>query len=179
MQEGHKLEENEAFTPAQRKRLEGSTKVQRKRRLDEFCARADAIDILCEFLAEGGSLRDFCVFLDVPYTSVYVWVDGSAERKTKYHYAMKLRAETLADKIQAVANDTSKDLMEDGDGRKMFNRAATERAKIQIDALKWTAAKLDPTRYCERLQQVVTGQDGGAVETSLTIKFEKVGEDLV
>ena len=156
------------------------TRELRRKRLESWFANPEAMDILSDFMVAGGSLLHFCRLLDIPYVSSNRWIQNDPVRVKQYAEAIKLRAEALAEKVREVADDNSRDLMNGLDGAALFNRAATERAKIQIDALKWTAAKLDPSMYSERLQQIITGADGGAVNTSLTIKFETPkNDDLV
>jgi hypothetical protein len=39
------------------------------------------------------------------------------------------------------------------------------KAKLEIDAIKWTASKLMPRRYGEHLTTALTGANGGPIKT--------------
>ena len=51
----------------------------------------------------------------------------------------------------------------DAEGKiiKVTTGDTVERSKLEVDALKWLLAKLHPKRYGDRVQQEITGAEGG------------------
>ena len=91
---------------------------------------------LCRRIAEGRSLRDVCRDEDMPskdYAIEYAQKDETFA--LQYARAREQRAEFLAEEILSIA-DQSED---------------PHKARLQVDARKWFASKLDPRRFGERL----------------------------
>src|SRR5690606_32229549 len=76
--------------------------------------------------------------------TVFEWLDRNEDFQNKYARARLAQADTYADEIVDLADEA-----EDAN-----------LARLQIDARKWTAAKLRPSRYSERLLNEHTGKDG-------------------
>jgi hypothetical protein len=58
----------------------------------------------------------------------------------------------MADEIIGIADDADIDA-----------GAGVAKARLQVDARKWVASKLLPKKYGDKLQQEVSGPDGGAL----------------
>lgn len=87
-------------------------------------------------LAEGEGLVKICRDDDMPTrTAFYKWINADRDLERRYVQAREDQADTLADEIVHIA-DTCKD---------------PKKARLQIDARKWNAAKLRPKKYGERL----------------------------
>jgi hypothetical protein len=109
----------------------------------------EVADSLCEHIALGMSLRSFCALDGSPRVpTVYRWLQSNPEFRERYARAREDQAETHADEIVSIA-----DLAED-----------VNKARLQIDARKWVAAKLKPKKYGETQKIEHTGADGGAIE---------------
>jgi hypothetical protein len=80
-------------------------------------------------------------------TTVFEWLDNNTDFQDRYTRARMAQADTYADEIVDLA-----DAAEDHN-----------KAPLQIDARKWTAAKLRPSRYSERLLNEHTGKDGAPI----------------
>lgn len=105
---------------------------------------------ICEWLAEGKSLRVFCMQPDAPSPSmVYRWLTKYPEFRDNYVRAREEQAETWADEIVFIA-DTAED---------------AQLARVRIDARKWVASKLKPKVYGDKVSTELTGKDGGPIET--------------
>lgn len=103
---------------------------------------------ICTDIALGKSLVRICSAEDMPSrTTVFQWLDNNAEFANKYARARMAQADTYADEIVDLA-----DKAEDAN-----------LARLQIDARKWTAAKLRPNRYSERFLNEHTGRDGAPI----------------
>jgi hypothetical protein len=106
-------------------------------------------------VACGESLRQICRDDDMPHeATVRNWVVYDREGlATRYARARELRADVWADEIVDLARDVRADA------------AHVAKAKLEIDAIKWTASKLMPRRYGEHLTTALTGANGGPIKT--------------
>jgi hypothetical protein len=72
--------------------------------------------------------------------------------------AREVQAETMADEIVSIA---------DGTGMGVEERVAlSARDRLRVDSRKWVASKLLPKKYGDKLQQEVSGPDGGALSVT-------------
>jgi hypothetical protein len=130
---------------------------------------------ICLRLAEGESLREICRDDGMPAEStVRGWaldnVDGFF---APYSRARRLQAETWADEIVEIAEDGRNDWTtrrnKDGSTAVVLDREHVQRSALRVDARKWLLAKLHPETWGERVHNVLTGKDGGPIETHSTI----------
>lgn len=92
---------------------------------------------ICARIAEGESLRSICSASDMPSQSrVYARLAMNKEWQDIYTRAREQQADVLADEVLDVARNASNQTW------------ASDR--LQIDALKWRAAKLKPKVYGDR-----------------------------
>lgn len=109
---------------------------------------------ICERIAEGESVRAISKDPDMPAMStIFKWLTIHPMFAEQYARARDEQAETLADEITFIA-DTEEDV---------------QRARVRIDARKWVAGKLKPKKYGEKIQQEVTGKDGGPIEAKTEV----------
>ena len=85
-------------------------------------------------------------------STVRLWQAADAEFSAQYARAREARAEVLADEIVDIA-----DKAEDA-----------QIARLQVDARKWAASKLDPKRYGDRLDIDATVRKAEVSENPLT-----------
>lgn len=107
---------------------------------------------ICEKLAEGLSLRAICREEDMPPEStVRLWVVDDREGfAAQYTRARDVGLDCRAD----AAIEDAKSARDAGLGR------------LSFDADRWYLSKLAPKRYGDKLQQEVSGPDGGAISVS-------------
>ena len=128
-------------------------------------------DIICIRISEGESLRDICKDDDMPSRmSVYRWLQANPEFCDLYTRAREDQADTLADEIVAIADEIP-DLnpILDKHGALIeiqLHSAYIQWQKQRIDARKWTAMKLKPRKYGDKVQV------GGDPENPLEVKNE-------
>ncbi len=105
---------------------------------------------ICERLAAGEALIKITRDPHLPFHStVYSWVIDDLEGfASRYARAREIQAEFLADELEEIAQDDSRDVFHKEDGS-MPNRVAVERSKLIVDARKWRLAKLHPKKYGE------------------------------
>lgn len=111
---------------------------------------ADKVRMVCEMVVEGQTVRQIADHFGVSPGTVLYWIESKPEYAEQYARARASAADMFENDIieaaQAVTPET----------------AAADRVKI--DALKWVAARRAPKRYGDKLQQEVTGPDGGPVQ---------------
>ena len=107
-----------------------------------FPARAKTIETICERISEGRSLRAVCRDMDMPgFTTVKTWLSQDDVFRAQYVKAREEQAEYYADEIVNIA-DTTED---------------PPKARLQIDARKWVAAKLLPKKYGDNSSLSLSG----------------------
>lgn len=127
-------------------------------------------DRICERLMDGVSLRTICEADDMPCKSTVLrWLQSNQDFRQRYILAREMQAENIADEILEIADDARNDWMERHGGDDEGYQPNTEhiqRSRLRIDARKWMASKLAPKRYGDKIQQEVSGPDGGAVQVT-------------
>lgn len=107
---------------------------EKKRASPVFYSKEIAATI-CARVSERETLKEICADPAMPARSAaYAWLSEHAEFKDMYARAREERADLLADEIVAIA-----DAAEDAN-----------KARLQIDARKWWAAKVNPKKYGDR-----------------------------
>jgi hypothetical protein len=117
-------------------------------------------DLICVRIAEGESLRKICEDEEMPdRVTIYRWLAAYPEFCNQYTRAREDQADTYADEIMAIADETP-DLnpILDRNGALIeiqLHSAYLQWQKQRIDARKWTAMKLKPKKYGDR--QILAG----------------------
>lgn len=128
-------------------------------------------DLICMMLSEGLSLRqilkaDTTGALPAQST-VYEWLLRYPLFAEQYARAREEQADTNADEILDIADEMPPEYT-DEKGRTSLDMTYIQWQKNRIEARKWTAAKLRPKKYGDRM--AVEGVEGGAA-----IKTEDMG----
>ena len=131
----------------------------------------DAVEKLCIRLGLGESLRSICKDEDMPSQSVvYLWLNRHPEFLEKYTRAREEQAETHADMITDIADETPAVVpVFDKEGNQIdikLDSAYIQWQRQRIDARKWTAAKLRPKKYGDRLTHAGDDESPLVVENS-------------
>jgi terminase small subunit-like protein len=99
-------------------------------------SRETAVEIICEHIASGQSLRAACKSDALPDKSTFLrWMEEDVELRRQYMRARELQADFFVDEIVEIS-DTEDD---------------PARARVRIDSRKWVAGKQAPKKYSERL----------------------------
>lgn len=123
-----------------------------------------AIDI-CSRLASGEPLVRICRDESMPHVStVYRWIAANDTFRDMYARAREDQADTLADEIIDISDESRLDKIIDDDGNERIDSEYVARSRLRVDARKWVAAKLKPKKYGEKLTQELTGADGGPIK---------------
>lgn len=132
---------------------------------------ATAVEI-CTQIVEGKSLNKICLSDGMPdVRTVYRWLSVNEEFRQQYARAKEDQADTLADEIIDIADDTARDTIEvkgeDGSViREIANTEWISRSRLRVDARKWIASKLKPKKYGERME--LAGDPASPVSLHLT-----------
>jgi hypothetical protein len=139
----------------------------------------ETADTICQRIASGESLRGVCRSDDMPDAStVFRWLASNAEAyagfREQYARARDIQADALVDEILEISDDGSNDWMErhNSEGESagwQLNGEHVQRSRLRVDSRKWFASKVAPKKYGERVQQEITGPNGGPVETKATL----------
>jgi len=120
-------------------------------------------DIICIGLSEGMSLRqilkaDTTGVLPAQST-VYEWLIRQPAFAEQYARAREEQADTNADEILEIADEYPPKFTDDK-GRVYLDQTYIQWQKQRIEARKWTAMKLKPKKYGDRV--ALEGVEGGA-----------------
>lgn len=98
---------------------------------------------ICERIANGESLRKICDEPPMPVrTTVRTWLLNNGEFQTRYARAREDQADHFAEMIIDVA----------------FSSSDPQMGRLQMDALKWTASKMAPRKYGDKIEHEVNGE---------------------
>jgi len=99
---------------------------------------------ICDWLSCGGSLVEFTKQEGTPdEKTVYRWLASNEQFRQKYAHARNLHAEREAERIVEIADDLD---------------IPPEHKRYMIDARKWTASKLLPKKYGDKLDITSDGK---------------------
>jgi hypothetical protein len=121
---------------------------------------------ICERMVEGESLLRICKEEGMPdRTTIYRWLERHDEFRDKYVRAREAQMDFYTDLIREIAFDDSGDFFVE-DGKVVADHARVQRARLKVDALKWTASKLAPRQYGDKpeLPPVGTGNHISRIE---------------
>lgn len=131
-------------------------------------------DKICDRIAEGESLRTICNSEDMPNkATVLRWLadEQFLAFRDQYARAREAQADKYAEEIIQIADTpiigvTTKT----GDDGKVETTEGDmiQHRRLQVDARKWYASKLAPKKYGDKIQQEVSGADGGPLVVEIT-----------
>ena len=123
---------------------------------------ADLADKVCARLSDGESMRKISLDDAMPCsTTMFRWLRENKQFKQQYDVAKAECADMYAEQIIEIADDTDNDYSEiDKDGNAKLNPENIQRSRLRVDARKWTASKLKPKTYGDKIQQEITAPKG-------------------
>ena len=129
-------------------------------------------DRICERLADGESLRAVCRDEAMPCkASVFCWMRKYPEFLDQYTRAKEESADSHADDLIEIADDSRNDWMElhgEDDAGWKANGENIQRARLRVDTRKWLASKLKPKKYGDKIETTHQGPNGGPIMISNT-----------
>jgi len=119
--------------------VEGKNKGGRPSKYSEELAQE-----ICDRIANGESLKHITDGSDMPSRpTVHSWLLTMPEFLNKYEAAKAMQADVFADEMDDIAHNESID---------------TQRARLIIDTRKWTASKLKPKKYGDKVDLTTDGE---------------------
>jgi hypothetical protein len=139
--------------------------------------------LICTRIAEGESLREIVKTEGMPdRVTIYRWLLAHDDFRHHYTRAREDQADTLADEIIAIA-DEMPEIIAVTDKKTgaliehKLDGAFLQWQKNRIDARKWTAMKLKPKKYGDKV--TVGGAPGEPVEHKVEISmFDTIVKNL-
>lgn len=125
---------------------------------------------ICEQIAHGKSLRAVCAEDDMPSaTTVFKWLNENQDFSEQYARARDRQADHYFEEIVEIADSVEAD------------SAAVAKARLQVDARKWTLSKLAPKKYGEKTELDVKSSDGSMTPTVRidAEEYRKIAEDVL
>jgi hypothetical protein len=157
-----------AKTPKATKQAQGSTTPAKTPVAPKTTGRPtkfnqQTADLICMMLSEGMSLRQILKADTVgalpAQSTVYEWLIRHPLFAEQYARAREEQADTNADEILDIADEMPPEYT-DKEGRTSLDATYINWQKNRIEARKWTAAKLRPKKYGDRV--ALEGVEGGA-----------------
>jgi hypothetical protein len=134
-------------------------------------------NVICIRISEGESLRRILMEDGMPNQStVYEWLLKHPDFAEKYTRAREEQADTLADEIIAIADETPEmQPIYDKQGNIVdikIDSGYVAYQKQRIEARKWTAMKLKPKKYGDKLEL------SGNAENPLVVEAQSEAKEL-
>ena len=157
-----------AKTPKATKQAQGSTTPAKTPVAPSTIGRPtkynqQTADLICMMLSEGMSLRQILKADTVgalpAQSTVYEWLIRHPLFAEQYARAREEQADTNADEILEIADERPPEFKDDK-GRTYLDQTYIAWQKNRIEARKWTAMKLKPKKYGDRV--ALEGVEGGA-----------------
>lgn len=146
--------------------------------------RVAIVTAVCEQISNGALVKDACKEAGITTKSLREWTRQS-ELGALYARAREEQASAFAEQALSIAHGNDEDNearvaqmveavhgADEADKRAVLNallRESVQRDRLRVDTLKWTASKLAPRLYGEKLQQEHSG--------GVTVKLEYVEGD--
>lgn len=130
----------------------------------------DLAENICEQIANGKSLRAICAGDDMPSaTTVFKWLNENQDFSEQYARARDRQADHYFEEIVEISDSVEAD------------SAAVAKARLQVDARKWTLSKLAPKKYGEKTELDVKSSDGSMTPTVRidAEEYRKIAEDVL
>jgi len=131
-------------------------------------------DEICNRLSQGESLRSIVKDNHMPgQSTVYEWLFKKKDFAEQYTHAREEQADTHADAIVDIADETPQTMpVYDKEGNLLeikLDSAYIQWQKNRIEARKWTAMKLKPKKYSDRITHSGDDENPVVVENSVSI----------
>lgn len=99
------------------------------------------------------------------YSQIMRWIDADENLCEKYTRAREAQADFMADEIVEIS-DSEAEVVVDQNGVARKDSADIQHKRLRVDARKWTASKLKPKKYGDKVTTEHTGKDGGSIQVT-------------
>jgi len=87
-------------------------------------------------------------------SSVFLWLTKYKDFSDNYAKAQQERSEAMFEEMLEIGDDVEADA------------AAVSKAKLRVDTRKWALARMNPKKYGDKVQQEITGAEGGPLQVT-------------
>lgn len=122
-------------------------------------------------IANGASLRKAGKANGMSDSAIIWHVNDNASFAKQYAHAMSVRSDAEFEALQDEFGEEPQRL-ENG----AIDHAWVNLKRLQIDTRKWALSKRLPKKYGDKVETVLTGADGGPIQSAITVEFVKPGE---
>ncbi|MEN6644605.1 MAG: terminase [Armatimonadia bacterium] len=113
---------------------------------------AKFVDEICDWIAQGKTLRDYCRQEGKPhYTVVYEWRLNDDEFAQRFARARDIGHDAIAEECLAIADESAFDAIEGEDGTLRTNSEVIQRSKLRVETRLKLLAKWSPKKYGDKL----------------------------
>lgn len=140
----------------------------------------DIADLICERIANGESLRSICSEAEMPNkATVFRWLAADGDFSDQYARARETQADSLFDEILTIADTPMEGVKTKttASGTETTTGDMIEHRRLQVDARKWMAGKLQPKKYGDKITQELTGAGGAPLVPVLNVTIGKLGSE--
>jgi hypothetical protein len=132
---------------------------------------------ICGLRAQGMPITRICKIEGMPtITTVYNWLRIHPSFLAIYTRAEEDMADTLAAEVHEISDEVDDDKYLDTDGKLQQNHVGIQRAKLRIEARKWTASKLKSKKWGDKI--IHQGDSEQPLVTQLVIDGDALAEKL-
>lgn len=128
-------------------------------------------------IAHGESVRTICKDDAMPASStIYEHLIESKEFAEQYARAREAQMDAMSDEILAIADDSTRDTMtvgHDDSTREVADNEWINRSRLRVDTRKWLMGKLAPKKYGDKVEQFISGPNGGPIQAEISVEFVK------
>ncbi len=120
---------------------------------------AYGIDRICAQIAEAVAQRTVAADIGVSWATMTDWVNSDPTRIEQYARAREAMAHKFAEDIHSVAGESC--LVEVYKGEEVtveLSAAMVARNRLRVDAMKWSASKLLPKLYGDKIDVTSDGK---------------------
>lgn len=111
------------------------------------------------------SLRQICSDEAMPgRTTVFRWISEHEDFRNQYMCAREAQADCYRDQGDEIS-------------AKIDSPEKAQIARVQLDWIKWNAARMAPKKYGEKVEQFISGPEGGPIQSAITVHFVKPATD--
>jgi hypothetical protein len=134
---------------------------------------------ICEWIAQGKTLREYCRRDSKPsYGTVYDWMERDTEFASRFARARESGEDVIAQECLAIADDGTNDWMVRYDRDEkcigwQINGEHVQRSRLRVDTRLKLLAKWNPKKYGDKVEQFISGPEGGPIQASITVELVK------
>jgi hypothetical protein len=126
----------------------------------------ETYDHFFKVVSAGEPSYQFCQLMEIPLHALMGRIKRDPELQRRYDDACEARALTHVDRIEKIINDVEVGSMD------------AHAAKVSMDARRWLATKMDPTRFGDRQRVDLTTTDVTALHLE-AIKELGMSENII